>query len=69
MHRGKYKKGDKVDPATWKTRLRCALNKLGDIKEMKEQSNLEGNDPYRVYKLLPEQDRGRVATTSLSKII
>ena len=56
-HRGKYKKGDKTDAATWKTRLRCALNKLPDIKELKEQSNLESNSPYRVYQLLPEPDK------------
>lgn len=59
-HRGKYKEGvDKFDPATWKTRLRCALNKLPDIKELKERSQLEGTDPFRVYRLLPEPDRSQ----------
>jgi len=58
-HRGKYKPGDKLDAATWKTRLRCALNKLPDIKELKAESNLEGNEPYRVYQLLPEPDKSR----------
>ncbi|CAK8683015.1 unnamed protein product [Clavelina lepadiformis] len=56
-HRGKFKKGDKIDAATWKTRLRCALNKLPDIKELKDRSHLDGNDPYRVYQLLPEPDK------------
>ena len=64
IHRGKYKAGDKVDPATWKTRLRCALNKLGDIKELKHRSNLEGNDPFRVYQLMPEQDKSKRKTKS-----
>ena len=57
-HRGKFKPGDKIEAATWKTRLRCALNKLPDIKELKEQSYLEGNEPFRVYKLLPEPEKG-----------
>nr|CAB3256921.1 IRF-like-4 interferon regulatory factor like protein [Phallusia mammillata] len=60
-HRGKWKPGDKLDAATWKTRLRCALNKLPDIKELKEHSNLEGNDPFRVYQLLPEPDKSQEA--------
>uniref|UniRef100_F6WZ85 Interferon regulatory factor like protein n=1 Tax=Ciona intestinalis TaxID=7719 RepID=F6WZ85_CIOIN len=58
-HRGKYKPGDKMEAATWKTRLRCALNKLPDIKELKDRSSLEGNDPYRVYQLLPEADKSQ----------
>uniref|UniRef100_H2ZBR9 IRF tryptophan pentad repeat domain-containing protein n=1 Tax=Ciona savignyi TaxID=51511 RepID=H2ZBR9_CIOSA len=56
-HRGKYKPGDKMDAATWKTRLRCALNKLPDIKELKDRSCLDGSEPYRVYQLLPEADK------------
>ncbi|CBY19049.1 unnamed protein product [Oikopleura dioica] len=54
-HRGKYIEGvDKFDPATWKTRLRCALNKLPDVLERKDLSKLDGAEAFRVYELLPE---------------
>ena len=50
MHTGKHRENiDAKEFATWKTRLRCALNKAPDIEEMKNESKLEGPDPYRVY--------------------
>lgn len=57
-HRGKYVEGvDKFDPATWKTRLRCALNKLPDVLERKDLSKLDGAEAFRVYELLPELEK------------
>jgi len=57
-HRGKYVKGvDKFDPATWKTRLRCALNKLPDVLERRDLSKLDGAEAFRVYELLPEVEK------------
>ena len=33
---GKYQDGDKVEYPVWKTRLRCALKKIPEIKEIPE---------------------------------
>lgn len=45
FHTGKYRKGDQPDPSTWKTRFRCALRKMQEIKEVRELGKLEGNKP------------------------
>ncbi|KAM8967804.1 interferon regulatory factor 4 [Pelodytes ibericus] len=55
LFKGKYREGvDKPDPPTWKTRLRCALNKSNDFEELVERSQLDISDPYKVYKIVPE---------------
>ncbi|MED6264932.1 hypothetical protein CHARACLAT_020248 [Characodon lateralis] len=55
MFKGKFKEGiDKPDPPTWKTRLRCALNKSNDFDEIVERSQLDISDPYKVYRIIPE---------------
>ncbi|KAM9307540.1 interferon regulatory factor 4 [Gastrophryne carolinensis] len=55
LFKGKYREGlDKPDPPTWKTRLRCALNKSNDFEELVERSQLDISDPYKVYKIIPE---------------
>ncbi|KAM4552616.1 interferon regulatory factor 4a isoform 1-T2 [Odontesthes bonariensis] len=55
MFKGKYKEGvDKPDPPTWKTRLRCALNKSNDFDEIVGRSQLDISDPYKVYRIIPE---------------
>uniref|UniRef100_A0A2I4CWA0 Interferon regulatory factor 4a n=1 Tax=Austrofundulus limnaeus TaxID=52670 RepID=A0A2I4CWA0_AUSLI len=55
LFKGKYKEGvDKPDPPTWKTRLRCALNKSNDFDEMVERSQLDISEPYKVYRIIPE---------------
>uniref|UniRef100_A0A3Q3KI95 IRF tryptophan pentad repeat domain-containing protein n=1 Tax=Monopterus albus TaxID=43700 RepID=A0A3Q3KI95_MONAL len=55
MFKGKYKEGvDKPDPPTWKTRLRCALNKSNDFDELVEKSQLDISEPYKVYRIIPE---------------
>ncbi|CAH2284190.1 interferon regulatory factor 4 [Pelobates cultripes] len=55
LFKGKYREGvDKPDPPTWKTRLRCALNKSNDFEELVDRSQLDISDPYKVYKIVPE---------------
>ncbi|WAR12333.1 IRF8-like protein [Mya arenaria] len=52
VHTGRFREGvDTPDWPTWKTRFRCALTKLPDIKELKEFNRLDGqtDEPYRVY--------------------
>lgn len=62
MFKGKHKEGvDKPDPPTWKTRLRCALNKSNDFDELVERSQLDISEPYKVYRIIPEEaKKGRV---------
>lgn len=52
-HTGKYKPGDPLDFPTWKTRIRTALNKNREIREIPPLHKLEGSNPYKVYQLLP----------------
>lgn len=59
MFKGKYKEGDKAEPATWKTRLRCALNKSPDFEEVTERSQLDISEPYKVYRIVPEEEQKR----------
>ncbi|KAA0707342.1 Interferon regulatory factor 4 [Triplophysa tibetana] len=60
MYKGKFQEGkDKADPSTWKTRLRCALNKSTDFQEVPECSQLDISEPFKVYRIL--DDTGRVA--------
>ncbi|XP_043575315.1 interferon regulatory factor 4-like isoform X2 [Chiloscyllium plagiosum] len=55
LFKGKFREGiDKPDPPTWKTRLRCALNKSNDFEELVDRSQLDISDPYKVYKIIPE---------------
>ncbi|XP_030623654.1 interferon regulatory factor 10 [Chanos chanos] len=57
-YKGKYREGrDKADPSTWKTRLRCALNKSTDFQEVPERSQLDISEPYKVYRILAETER------------
>ncbi|CAL1529739.1 unnamed protein product [Lymnaea stagnalis] len=52
-HTGKYKQGDPLDFPTWKTRIRTAINKNREIKEVPTLHKLEGSNPYKVYRFLP----------------
>ncbi|XP_055041727.2 interferon regulatory factor 4 [Misgurnus anguillicaudatus] len=55
LFKGKYREGiDKPDPPTWKTRLRCALNKSCDFEEVVGQSQLDISEPFKVYRVIPE---------------
>ncbi|MBN3271474.1 IRF8 factor, partial [Polyodon spathula] len=57
IFKGKFKEGDKAEPATWKTRLRCALNKSPDFEEVSERSQLDISEPYKVYRIVPEEEQ------------
>ncbi|XP_046924952.1 interferon regulatory factor 4-like isoform X1 [Lynx rufus] len=64
IHKGRHLEGiDKEDPPTWKTRLRCALNKSADFCEVRERSQLDISDPYKVYRIVSGSDHGPVART------
>ncbi|XP_072554538.1 interferon regulatory factor 8-like isoform X1 [Paramormyrops kingsleyae] len=57
LYKGKFKEGDKAEPATWKTRLRCALNKSPDFEEVSDRSQLDISEPYKVYRIIPEEEQ------------
>lgn len=58
VHTGKHRlEIDKPNYAKWKTNLRCALNKASDIEEVKEQSQKNDLNPYKVYKFLPPKKK------------
>ncbi|NXC46154.1 IRF4 factor, partial [Penelope pileata] len=62
VYKGKYHEGtDKADPSTWKTRLRCALNKSTDFQEVPERSQLDISEPYKVYQIVRSCPQGRAA--------
>ncbi|XP_005476429.1 interferon regulatory factor 4a isoform X2 [Oreochromis niloticus] len=68
MFKGKYKEGvDKPDPPTWKTRLRCALNKSNDFDEIVERSQLDISEPYKVYRIIPEGAKKGMKMTSVEE--
>ncbi|NXI04532.1 IRF4 factor, partial [Pachycephala philippinensis] len=68
VYKGKYHEGtDKADPSTWKTRLRCALNKSTDFQEVPERSQLDISEPYKVYQIVT--DRVCDAGTSLPSLL
>ncbi|XP_029284498.1 interferon regulatory factor 8 [Cottoperca gobio] len=77
VFKGKFKEGEKAEPATWKTRLRCALNKSPDFEEVGERSQLDISEPYKVYRIVPEEEQkngkssvmSMAATTSSGDII
>ncbi|KAL6108443.1 irf4 [Pungitius sinensis] len=71
LFKGKFREGiDKPDPPTWKTRLRCALNKSNDFEELVDRSQLDISDPYKVYRIIPEgaKKRPRQEDSPLSPI-
>ncbi|XP_063044873.1 interferon regulatory factor 8 isoform X2 [Engraulis encrasicolus] len=67
VFKGKFKEGDKAEPATWKTRLRCALNKSPDFEEVTDRSQLDISEPYKVYRIVPEEEqKSKGAASSMS---
>lgn len=56
LHTGLYKEGDPVNWSHMKTRLRTALTKLNDIKEIKDYHDIDHpTDPYKVYQFLSDE--------------
>jgi len=58
VHTGRFREGiETEDWVSWKTRLRCALNKARDIVECKNENHVraEDADPYKVYEFIPRQ--------------
>ncbi|KAL1780988.1 meiotic recombination protein REC8-like [Sigmodon hispidus] len=53
MFKKKDKEGDLGNPAIWKTRLRCALNKSCEFEEVPERGRMDVAEPYKVYRILP----------------
>lgn len=47
-----------MDAATWKTRLRCALNKSPEFQEVPQRSQLDIVEPYKVYRIVPPDEQG-----------
>lgn len=56
--KGKLTDAGRSDPASWKTRLRCALNKSPEFREVTERSQLDISEPYKVYLLVPISEQG-----------
>lgn len=56
--KGKLSDGVQDNPASWKTRLRCALNKSPEFTEVLERAQLDISDPYKVYRLVPLSEQG-----------
>ncbi|KAI3355465.1 hypothetical protein L3Q82_018304 [Scortum barcoo] len=58
--KGKLTDGSQDNPASWKTRLRCALNKSPEFTEVIERAQLDISEPYKVYRLVPISEQGVV---------
>ncbi|GAA6218458.1 interferon regulatory factor 9 [Lates japonicus] len=59
--KGKLTDAGQDNPASWKTRLRCALNKSPEFKEVMDRAQLDISEPYKVYRLVPFSEQGLVA--------
>ncbi|CAB1312647.1 unnamed protein product [Coregonus sp. 'balchen'] len=58
VFKGKLSDGSRADPSFWKTRLRCALNKSPEFREVSERSQLDISQRYKVYRLVPINEQG-----------
>ncbi|KTG44357.1 hypothetical protein cypCar_00006487 [Cyprinus carpio] len=61
--KGKLLENGNSDPASWKTRLRCALNKSPEFCEVTERSQLDISEPYKVYRLVPLEEQVHFSLT------
>ncbi|XP_074478549.1 interferon regulatory factor 9 isoform X1 [Sebastes fasciatus] len=67
-YKGKLTDGDLDNPASWKTRLRCALNKSPEFTEVMERAQLDISEPYKVYRLVPISEQGVVVPEKKCKV-
>ncbi|CAM9172063.1 unnamed protein product [Lampetra fluviatilis] len=66
IFKGKYRAGEeRADASTWKTRLRCALNKSPDFQELSDRSQTASGEAFKVYRILPEESTTRCECVSL----
>uniref|UniRef100_A0AAX7U776 IRF tryptophan pentad repeat domain-containing protein n=1 Tax=Astatotilapia calliptera TaxID=8154 RepID=A0AAX7U776_ASTCA len=65
--KGKLTDGGQDNPAAWKTRLRCALNKSPEFKEVMDRAQLDISEPYKVYRLVPISEQGVVVPEKKSR--
>lgn len=63
VFKGKLTDEGRDDPASWKTRLRCALNKSLEFEEVSERAQLDISEPYKVYRLVPLSEQGQSSHT------
>ncbi|KAM6971001.1 interferon regulatory factor 9 [Tautogolabrus adspersus] len=66
--KGKLTDGGQDNPAFWKTRLRCALNKSPEFEEFSERAQLDISEPYKVYRLVPISEQGVVVPEKKCKV-
>lgn len=66
-YKGKLTPEELNNPASWKTRLRCALNKSPEFSEVNERAQLDISEPYKVYRLVPMSEQGLVSVEKKSK--
>uniref|UniRef100_A0A674MIG1 Interferon regulatory factor 9 n=1 Tax=Takifugu rubripes TaxID=31033 RepID=A0A674MIG1_TAKRU len=66
--KGKLPDGVEDNPASWKTRLRCALNKSPEFSEVMERAQLDISDPYKVYRLVPLSEQGMSEPEKKSRV-
>ncbi|KAL1005016.1 hypothetical protein UPYG_G00053460 [Umbra pygmaea] len=62
VFRGKLSNDSNANPTSWKTRLRVALNKSEEFKEVNERSQLDILEPYKVYRLVPINEQVHTQT-------
>lgn len=65
--KGKLTDEGQDNPAAWKTRLRCALNKSPEFKEVMDRAQLDISEPYKVYRLVPISEQGMVVPEKKSR--
>uniref|UniRef100_A0A3Q0SMJ5 Interferon regulatory factor 9 n=1 Tax=Amphilophus citrinellus TaxID=61819 RepID=A0A3Q0SMJ5_AMPCI len=65
--KGKLTDEGQDNPAAWKTRLRCALNKSPEFKEVMDRAQLDISEPYKVYRLVPISEQGVVVPEKKSR--
>ena len=61
MYKKRYVPGnDRENAKLWKSRFRCALNALSDVKELKTLSQTKGEDARKIYQFLQKQREATV---------